>query len=273
SLGGASAVQMTLVDTAEHYEQEKTAAFRRATVARQLMPAISAQQTRFERLQEGEVAFGTFSGSPGQGKVSEGFGQVATLLATLLSDLKAGLGQADGLQGEIATIFSTMKEDAFLVGPLRPRVRRVSVAADQMDDLLERLHQFDYRISIQATLGSLQSIFPAPEAAKSGFEAKQNTQLGVIAEMTKPVAEDLQAALTELSSVPEISAARVRPEPAIVAIRTKWRPLFFNWLAAAFINLAPALLLIILIAAFAEIDAQRRDDHQAPDTPSDKKDD
>lgn len=133
----------------------------------------------------------------------------------------------------------------------------MSVASDRLDDQLSRLNQYDYRVSIEATLASLNAIFPALQNAGSGFEATQNSELAVIAEMAKSVAESLQNALSQLASDIEVSAERVRPQNATIAIRSKWRELIFQWMAAIFIDLAPGALLIILIAAFREIDAQK----------------
>lgn len=257
ALGGGSAVQMTIADTAEYFEVRKTAVFQQSTVTRQMVPAIEAQAVRFRSLEADEVSYGVYSGSRGAGKVSAGFGQIASLLETLASALNTGLDESQEIQNEIAQIFSLIKADTYNIGPLRPRVRRVSIAADRLDDQLSRLNQYDYRVSIEATLTSLNSIFPAPKNAGSGFEVTQNAELAVIAEMAKPVAESLQNALSQLANGNEVSAERVRPQNATIAIRSKWRELIFQWMAAIFIDLAPGALLIILIAAFREIDAQK----------------
>jgi len=125
-----------------------------------------------------------------------------------------------------------------------------------MDDLLGQLAQYDYRISIEATLDSMNAIFPAPKSAGSAFEQVQNEQLALIADMAKPVAASLQKALDSLSEKDKAEIATTRPENPMQAIRTKWRELIFQWLAALFVDLAPGALLIILIAAFREIDVQ-----------------
>ncbi|MCF6317112.1 MAG: hypothetical protein L3J30_12705 [Marinosulfonomonas sp.] len=267
ALGGGSAVQMTIADTADSYEARKNAVFQQSTVTRQMLPAIEAQAVRFRALEADEIAHGVFSGSRGAGKVSAGFGQIATLLETLAGALNSGLDESQSIQDEIARIFSLIKADTYNTGPLRPRVRRVSIAADRLDDQLSRLNQYDYRVSIEATLTSLNAIFPAPKNAGSGFEVIQNEQLAVIAEMAKPVAESLQNALNQLASDTEISSERVRPQNATIAIRSKWRELIFQWMAAIFIDLAPGALLIILIAAFREIDAQKRNTNSTKNTP------
>ena len=258
ALGGGSAVQMTIADTADSYEARKNAVFQQSTVTRQILPAIEAQAVRFRAVEADEIAHGVYSGSRGAGKVSAGFSQIASLLETLASELNTGLNESQSIQDEIAQIFSLIKADTYNTGPLRPRVQRVSIAADQLDDQLSRLYQYDYRVSIEATLISLNAIFPAPQSAGSSFEATQNEQLAVIADMAKPVAESLQNALKQLVDVNEISMDRVRPKNATIAIRSKWRELVFQWMAAIFIDLAPGALLIILIAAFREIDAQKR---------------
>lgn len=274
ALGGGSAVQLTLVDTAVHYEARKGQVFESATIARQMLPAIDAQAKRFRELEDGEQRFGTYSGSSGPGKVSAGFGQIAALLEALSADLKGGLEASEALQGEIAEKFSALKADAHRPGPLRPRVERVSVAADALDDSLARLDQFDYRVSIEATLASLERIFPAPTVAGSTFEKAQNRELAAISAMAEPVAASLRGALEQLTDGPTVSHERVRPQPAIIAIRTKWRPLAFQWVAAIFIDLAPAALLVILIAAFREVEIRRDENaHRTHRSPTDSTED
>lgn len=257
ALGGGTAVQMTLLDSAESYEDHKNRAFQETTVMRQLLPAIDVQAERFRTLGEGEQERGDFSGSSGPGKVTAGFFQIATLLETLSAELKRGLDEAGAVQGEIADTLSEIKTETYVTGPLRPRVRRASIAADRLDDLLGQLAQYDYRISIEATLTSMNSIFPVPKDAATAFGKVQNDQLALIAEMARPVAAALQTALSDLSALDREVRPIVRPQNAVEAICTKWRELIFQWLAALFVDLAPGALLIILIAAFREIDAQR----------------
>lgn len=131
ALGGGSAVQMTIADTAEYYEVRKTDVFQQSTVTRQMLPAIEAQAVRFRSLEADEIAFGVYSGSRGAGKVSAGFGQIASLLETLASALNSGLDESQSIQEEIALIFSLIKADTYNTGPLRPRVRRVRQARAQ----------------------------------------------------------------------------------------------------------------------------------------------
>lgn len=254
AIAGGSAVQMSIGDTAGSYEIKKDAVFSRATIAQRLLPGMRAQAERFERLEQDEIAYGVHSGRKGPGKVSSGFGQIATLIDALVRDLETGLGEARGVQDQIAARFAELKAQTYRQGAIRPRVEAATVAADGIDDLLSRLAQYDYTLSIAATLSSLERIFPVPTKSGSDFEKVQNTELGVIAEMAKPVATSLNAALDELRALPTIEAPRMRPQNAHEAIRTYWRPLLPEWCAALFIDLAPAALLIILIAAWREHD-------------------
>jgi len=261
ALGGGTAVQMTIDDTAQTYESAKIAAFEETTAMRRLLPAINAQAERFDTLRAGEREGGDFSGAAGDGKVAAGFGQIAKLLSGLSEELEAGLYAAESLQAEMAAPFAQLKAETYQTGPLRPRVLRASIAADQLDDILGQLGQYDYRVSIAATLQSLESIFPTPVAADGAFETRQNQELVLIAEMARPVAKALQDALETLSDVETPEFKRVRPKNATEAIRTKWRELIFQWMAALFVALAPAILLILLIAAFREVDVQETEEN------------
>jgi len=256
ALGGGSGVQMTLVDTATHYEERKDAVFKQSTAAQKLLPALRAQAKRFRDLEQNEIAFGSRAGSKNPGKVSDGFGQIATLLEELVYELDEGLNVSQSLQSEIATTFSIIKREAYTIGPIRPRVNAVSVAADQLDDLLAKLEQQDFATSVQAILDALKAIFPTPSVANSSFQEKQNAEIAEIAAMAAPVAEGLEKGLSELTAISPPESKRVRPQSALMAIRSKWNELFSQWLAAFFVNIAPAALLVILIAGYRE--AERR---------------
>jgi hypothetical protein len=254
ALGGARAVQMSLADTAAHYEERKEAVFERATIAQRIIPAIRAQGERFARLEEQELTGGAYSGRAGFGKVSAGFGQIAGLLNNLARELDQGLQQSANLQSRISTIFGEMKREVYTPGAIRPRVTAVSIQADQMDDLLGQLAQFDYAVSIAATLSSLEAIFPEPSVSRSEFERTQNAELAMIAEMARPVGMSLQSALAELRGLPTVDRVRQRPLSDMDAIIVYWKPLLPQWLAALFIDLAPAALLLILICTYREVE-------------------
>ena len=259
ALGGGTAVQLTIADTADHYEARKDAVFVQTTEMRKLRPALVAQERRFRTLGDDEVAYGVYSGSSGPGKVSAGFYQIADLLGVLVNEVEAGLETADAAQAAIATTFQELKAVTYDVGPLRPRVRRASIAADAMDDQLSNLSQFDFRVSVEATLANLETIFPAPAVANTQFESTQNAELAAVAELARSAALPLQAALEQLGDAKvQVTESRVRPQNATQAIITKWRELIFQWIAAVFIDLAPAALLIILISAYREVDLTRK---------------
>lgn len=256
ALGGSSGVQMTLVDTANYYEDRKEVVFKQSTQAQKLLPALKAQAKRFSDLEQNEIEFGSRTGSKNPGKVSDGFGQIATLLGELVSELESGLAVSNALQDDIANKFSIIKREAFVVGPIRPRMNIVSVTADELDDLLAKLEQQDFATSVQAILEALKSIFPEPTVSNSSFQTKQNAEIGEIAAMAAPVAKGLEKGLAELTAIKPAAIKRVRPESALTAIRTKWRELFSQWLAAFFVNVAPAALLIIMIAGYREAESR-----------------
>lgn len=83
-------------------------------------------------------------------------------------------------------------------------------------------------------------------------------EVGAIAQMAKPVAESLQDALDALAPSVVTSAERVRPSDPMTAIKTYWKPLLPQWVAAIFIDIAPAILLVTLIAARREAEHMAR---------------
>jgi len=239
ALGGGTAVQMSLVDTAAHYEAKPGPIFERITAIRRLLPAIRTQAARFKKLEEQELTTGVYSGKPNPGKVSGAFHQIANLLGTLADELEANLGKAEAMHGQVAPVIATMKAQAYAQSAIRARIEAVSTAADRADELLAKMAQFDASVSIKATLKILENIFPAPTQAASAFERTQNAEVAAIAQMARPVAESLQDALGTLAPSTQDSAARVRPSDPMTAIKTYWKPLLPQWLAAIFVDIAP----------------------------------
>lgn len=251
ALGGAPAVQMSLVDTGSYYEAVRTSAFAKTTVSRRLIASLRTQAASFRDSEEKELG-GVHSGQPKAGKVSAAFGQVATLLNRLADELEKGLASADGMQSDITTSLARIKKAAHEQGPIRARVETVSTEADKIDELLGRLVQLDMSVSIKATLKSLETAVPVPTKAVKPFEVVQNEQLVLIAERARTVAGTLQQALAELPTASVSVSKPVRPLDAMTAIKTYWRPLLPQWIAAFFVDLAPGLLLFILIAGRRE---------------------
>lgn len=254
ALGGGQAVQFSLVDTAKHYEVQKDLALRNATILKQLLPAIETQAERFAGLKESELEHGTHSGSSGAGKVSAAFGQIETTLSSLARELEAGLGATTAVQAKILQELATLKTQAYTIGPLRDRMIAVSKAADALDIQFTRLTQSDYRSSLEVTLSVLEALFPEGLTAKSAFEEVQNRELQAIGEMATPVAMALREALVKMPSMNASVTDRIRPMSTGQAIRFYWRDLLPQWVAAMFIDFAPGMLLIILIAAYRETD-------------------
>lgn len=254
ALAGPSAVQMSLVDVAGSYETKSTAIFDETITAQQLLPALRAQAARFAGLEAHEIETGAQSGKKGAGKVSEAFGQIAVLLANLADQIETGATRAEGLQAGITDAMSEMKRHIYTSGNIRDRSQAVSASADKVDQLLGRIGQYDYTASIRATLGSLSNLFPHGGAAGSEFEATQNAELVVIGEMAKPVAAVLQDALDNMAPVQAAASGTMRPADPMSAIRTYWWPLLPQWIAAVFVDLSAALLLVVLIAARREAD-------------------
>jgi hypothetical protein len=252
ALAGSQAVQRSLVATAESYEQARSDVAADATIASQLVPAVRSQVSRFASLQTSEIDNGTHSGRTGAGRVSDAFGQVAILLAELADQVDQAIPRVGALQGKVTDLLAEMKSHAFTIGDVRPRARDVSATADQIDALFAEVAQYDYRASIRATLDSLENLFPTQGAA-SGFAAVQNTEVAAVGELAKPVASSLRSALTNMGKDgPGLNTRR--PLDAMTAVKVYWLELLPQWIAAIFIDIAPAFLVIILVAARRESD-------------------
>jgi len=262
-LGGPAAVQLSLIDTARHYEERRSDLLASTMLASQLVPALKTQAARFAALEASEIETGAHSGRQGAGKVSEGFGQVADILGGAAAQVEAGMQAAQALQEEVTAAIAQMKSHAYVVGDVRSRAQAVSEAADRIDALLGEAARYDSRASLAATLASLESLFPTGDPSASGFSATQNAELVAISEMSKPVAASLQDALGKLAPADRAATGLARPLDAMTAVRHYWQQLLPAWIAAIFVDTCPALLLIILIAARRE--AKRHDRNNEAD--------
>lgn len=258
ALGGPTAVQLSLVDTATFNETRVAFEFEKATKAAQLVPALRTQEGRFAGLAQREVESGSQSGRKGAGKVSEGFLQVATVLGGLADGLEAGRTKTEGLQPQLTAALAQLKRHVYTQGDIRDRSQAVSVAADKIDELLGQVQGYNYTASITATLAVLESLFPKQTSGKDEFQATQNAELAIIGEMAKPIAEALRGALAG-QKVDTTPPGVMRPRGAMEAIRVYWRDLLPQWVASIFLDLSPALLLVLLLAGRREVVALQQD--------------
>ena len=258
ALAGAPAVQRSLVEMSSKYEPAVQAVFARHAGIRRLLPAIQAQAERFKKLEEQEER-GAQSGKRGPGRISAAYGQVATLLGKLSDLLNANLAQADALQREAAARLDDLKTQVYLNASARARTAESAKVADKLDAVLARLAQLDATPSISATLDALEKLFPPATRGATAFETMQNLEVARVGEMARPVATSLRTALeADAAGKGAITLPHARPADPMVAIFTDWQAFIPHWTAAVFIDVAPAFLLIILIAGRREAERQDR---------------
>jgi hypothetical protein len=262
ALAGDAAVQMSLVAVTHGYESRIADSGARTSAVRKLVPGLRTQAVRFDALEKQEVETGGHSGRRGPGKVSMGFGQIRTLLSALTDELERGLAEAETIKTEATKVIAEMKAKTFTQGAIRSRSEAVSTLADRLDELLGRLAQYDYAVSIRTTLASLETSIVAPTAAGSTFEAAQNAGLALIADMARPVARALAEGIAGLGTADTNMATPMRPADPMSAITTYWQPLIAQWIAAIFVDLAPGILLVILVAARREAEWAARHDRK-----------
>jgi hypothetical protein len=267
ALGGGVAAQMSLADALKHYEERKQDLFATTTAATRLAPATRVEAKRFAELSEREYKFGPNTGKPGPGKVTDGFRQVATLMGALGDQLDGGLAKSQAVMPEYTAALGEMKSHVYRRGPIRERTEAASKAADRLDELTAQLTQLDYSASIRATLTSLENIFPVSDQSGSAFEKVQNAELSVVASMAKTVAGSLRSSLSELKPLDPDTLKPARAEHSATAIYTYWKPLWPQWVAAIFVDIAPALLLVFLLAGRREAEHLRRKSRNQGDRP------
>ncbi|MDZ4368876.1 MAG: hypothetical protein U0987_17915, partial [Afipia sp.] len=201
---------------------------------------------------------GAISGARGPGKVEAAFGRVASLLGSLADDIENDAGKAEALQEAIAEAIREIKRQVYVQGALRGRIELASIAADKVDTQLGKLARQDLTVSIRATVKSIEGLLSdVPQAAaRTPLERRQHEAIAQIAAMTKPIAAALHEALDSLQPPAMAAVEPVRPQNASEAIRTYWRKLLPEWIAAILVTLAgPLCLLLMQIAARREAES------------------
>lgn len=256
-LAGGSAVRMSIEDTAQFYEEQSRLVFARIGMLQQLLPGLRANAKMYAERQAHEFKTGAESGSRGPGKVESSYGRVAGLLGPLADHLEKDAGKAEALQDAITQIIGDIKKQVYVQGNLRGRIEAAATSADKADVQLGRLARQDLTVSLKATLGSLDGLFPPPVSApRTALERRQNEAIAQIAAITRPISAGLREALGTLQQTPTAPAKAVRPQNASEAIWTYWRRLIPEWLAAILVTLGgPLCLLLIQIAARREAES------------------
>jgi hypothetical protein len=260
ALGGPTAVKLSLADTVESYENNVSVVAAQSTTAAQLLPVMRSQEARFVSLADVEVKTGAQSGSKGEGKVSETFRQVSTTLGSLADEIERGIIKANAVQTNVSAALAEMKRRVFITGDIGERSQAVAIASDTIDRLMGEVRQYDYTVSISATLSILDNLVPAQGEAATAFESVQNRELAIIGEMVKPVSASLRDVLGMLETSGDLVRPS-RPLDALEAIRVHWVALLPQWIASIFLDLAPLGFLVMQLAARREaavLDAEAR---------------
>lgn len=253
ALAGGSAVQMSLIETTACYETRPAPVTANATAVRRVLPFLAGQAAQFDDWAKKEVK-GGHTGAAGEGKLSATASRLATQLKRLHDDLSAGLVRVEAIGAGITGELAAIKKQAFTDGPIRARAQAVSTGGDRIDELLGQMKQFDFSSSVQAAIISLEESVVVPPKAATPFEAKQNAQLAELAVMAKTAARALSTFPSEANSSGSMVEACPRPANAMDAIKTYWKPLLPQWLAALFLSLSQALLIALALVVRREPD-------------------
>ena len=188
------------------------------------------------------------------------------MLEALIEDLQAGVADMGALQEPLTRALRAMKAATYREGPIRERMAEVSYAADSADEAFAAFRERDFVQALDSTLASLEASLADSSSGSTGYQKTQSDEVNAIAARIAPVTATLRNALDELGDQRDITGALPRPEDPMTAIFTYWQPLMTNWTAALFIGVAPAGLLIILVAAFREVEVtqEHRRDRRKP---------
>lgn len=261
-ISGSAATKLSMEAVAASYEQHRPVAMKQIAFMRQMQPAFRAQEERFKKAEQDEIK-GKGTGLPGSGKVSAAYGQTAKQLTTLNEGIDRALNRGAAIEREFSQAIARINKLIHQQSPIAQRAEAISNEVAKLDELLAELAQLNMAPSILATLKVLETSTPEPIPPKNKVEELQNAEIEIIRKTLGPVAEALRATVREISGTAIEPPPRVRPIDPMTATRVFWRELITFWIASGFVDIAPALLLLILIAAQRQVDAEKTTNKRA----------
>jgi hypothetical protein len=238
----------------EGYSRNLDQAHRYAISAQSLLPDIQMASARFSQLAEGERT-GTLTGTAGSGTVVQLLSQMSNQLATLSRTVEQSREPEKALYDQGSKQLAKMRELVSSRDPIGPRSDAFGTEATALLGVIASLQQTSIASAVKRTADNLSEGFIAPAAGGQTAELADR-QTAVVSRVQEAVAAQskaLSAAADRILNDKPAEPSRFVPLSSAMAILRYAGDFIPSWAGAISIDLMPAVLVIILCVAHANI--------------------
>jgi hypothetical protein len=254
ALAGAAALEQHLANTLEGYSRDLDQAHRYALSAQSLLPDIQMASARFGQLGDGERT-GTLTGTSGSGTVVQLLSQMSNQLGALSRTVEQSSEQVKALYDQGSNHLAKMRELVSSRDPIGPRSDAFGTEATALLGVIASLQQTSVASAVKRTADDLAAGFIAPAAGGRTAELAER-QTAVVSQVQGAVAAQskaLSAAADKILNDKPVEPSRFVPLSSPEAILRYAGDFIPSWAGAISIDLMPAVLVIILCVAHANI--------------------
>jgi len=254
ALAGKAALEQHLATTLQDNSRDLDRAYRYATAARSLLPDIQMASARFGRLADGERT-GTLTGTSGSGTVVQLLSQMSNQLGTLSRTVEQSTDQANALYDRGRKHLAKMRELVSSRGPIGPRSDAFGNETTALLEVVATLQQTATTHAVKRAADDLTAGFIAPVAGGGAAElvGRQTAVVSRIQEAVAAQSKALSAAAGKILDDKPADPSRFVPLSSPEAILRYAGDFVPSWAGAISIDLLPAVLVIILCVAHANI--------------------
>jgi hypothetical protein len=258
ALAGSAAIEQHLSRAAEGYADTLDQAHSNALAAQSLLPDIQLASERFARLAEEERTSGALTGTTGSGTVVQLLSQMSNDLRGLGEEISQSRETVKALYDQGGEHISRMRALVSGAGPVQQRADAFGEEAVALAGVVTNLQQTSVAPAVRRAADDLAGSFIAP-VADGDSEDLRTRQEAVVGSVAAAAAQSKQLA-NAADQILAREPARVerfvplsRPD-AVLRYAADFLP---SWAGAIALDLLPAVLVLILMAAHAAI---RRDE-------------
>jgi hypothetical protein len=254
ALAGTAALEQHLASTLQSYSRDLDQAHRYAISAQGLLPDIRMASARFAQLAESEKT-GTLTGTSGSGTVVQLLNQMSNELAALSRTVEQSSEPEKALYDQGSQHLAKMRELVSSRGPIGPRSDAFGTEATALLGVIASLQQTSIVSAVKRTADNLSEGFIAPAAGgrTADLADRQTAVVTRVQEAVAAQSKALSAAADRILNEKPVEPSRFVPLSSPMAILRYAGDFIPSWAGAISIDLMPAVLVIILCVAHANI--------------------
>jgi hypothetical protein len=259
ALAGSAAIEQHLSRAAEGYADTLDKAHANALAAQSLLPDIQLASERFSRLADDERTSGALTGTTGSGTVVQLLTQMSNDLRGLGEEISASRERVKTLYDQGSEHISRMRALVSGSGAVQQRADAFGEEAVALAGVVTSLQQTSVAPAVRRAADDLAGSFIAPVAdgGSEDLRTRQETVVGSVSAAVAAQSKQLAGAADQILAREPARTERFVPLSRPDAVLRYAADFLPSWAGAISIDLLPAVLVLILMAAHAAI---RRDE-------------